>query len=68
MAYISTCIIDAQVTTESGEYAYASDVIKFYHVGSQEMENLSKCNPKALLKQIESEFRENPVYYKSDRA
>ena len=65
VAYISGCLIDAQVTTESGEYAFASKFIKFYHVGSAEIEKLNKCNPEALLKQVESEFRSNPVYYKT---
>lgn len=65
VAYISSCLIDAQVTIESGEYAFASELIKFYHVGSADIENLNKCNPEALLKQVESEFKSNPVYYKT---
>ena len=67
-AYISGCLIDAQVTLESGEYAFASEIIKFYHVGSADLNSLDKCNPQALIKQVEAEFQSNPVYYKSDKA
>lgn len=67
VAYVSSCFVNAELSLNSG-YVFASKLIKFYHVGSADIENLTECNPEALIKQLESEFRSNPVYYNPDKA
>ena len=66
-AYISTCLIDASVTLDTGT-VFASKLLKFYHTSSKEIDKLDKCNPQALIKHLEAEFRSNPVYYVPGKA
>lgn len=67
--YITGCDVIGSVTLKAGTvFAGHRQTIEFYHTYDENLETLDKCNPQALLKALESEFRSNPVYYVPDKA